>query len=137
MNDTNSKSFGKKISKVDKTQIRLIKKKRGYKRSKQSFAKATHWSQQTHSSNNTSNSSTHGLTRWSTPKSDRLQSLQLKMEKHYTLSINKTSAKPGADCGSDHELLIANFRLKRRQQGKPLDHSGMTQIKSLMVIQGR
>ena len=34
MNDTNSKSFGKKISKVDKTQIRLIKKKRGYKRSK-------------------------------------------------------------------------------------------------------
>ena len=28
------------------------------------------------------------------------------------LSKNKSSAKPGADCGSYHELLIANFRLK-------------------------
>ena len=32
----------------------------------------------------------------------------------------------GADCGSDHELLIAKFRLKLRKWGKPLDHSGMT-----------
>ena len=30
------------------------------------------------------------------------------MEKLYTVSKNKT----GADCGSDHELLIAKFRLK-------------------------
>ena len=29
------------------------------------------------------------------------------MEKLYTVSKNKT---PGADCGSDHELLIAKFR---------------------------
>ena len=59
INNTNSKLFGKKISKVDKTQIRLIKKKREYKGSKQSFAKGTHWSQQTHSSNNTRDNSTH------------------------------------------------------------------------------
>jgi len=32
----------------------------------------------------------------------------------------------GADCGSDHELLIAKFRLKLKKVGKPLDHSGMT-----------
>ena len=31
-----------------------------------------------------------------------------KMEKLYTVSKNKD---PGADCGSDHELLIAKFRL--------------------------
>ena len=33
--------------------------------------------------------------------------------------------RPGADCGSAHELLIAKFRLKLKY-GKPLDHSGMT-----------
>ena len=31
----------------------------------------------------------------------------------------------GADCGSDHELLIAKFRLNLRKQGK-LDHSDIT-----------
>ena len=33
------------------------------------------------------------------------------MEKLYTVSKNKT----GADCGSDHELLIAKFRLKLKK----------------------
>ena len=36
------------------------------------------------------------------------------MEKLYTVSKNKT----GADCGSDHELLIAKFRLKLKKIGK-------------------
>ena len=36
------------------------------------------------------------------------------MEKLYT--IRKT--RPGADCGSDHELLIAKFRLKLKKVGK-------------------
>ena len=34
--------------------------------------------------------------------------------------------RPGADCGSDHELLITKFRIILRKVGKPLDHSGMT-----------
>ena len=34
--------------------------------------------------------------------------------------------RPGADYGSDHELLIAKFRVKLKKVGKPLDHSGMT-----------
>ena len=37
------------------------------------------------------------------------------MEKLYTVSKNKT---PGADCGSDQELLIAKFRLKLKKVGK-------------------
>ena len=37
------------------------------------------------------------------------------MEKLYTVSKNKT---PGADCGSDQELLIAKFRLKLKKAGK-------------------
>ena len=36
------------------------------------------------------------------------------MGKLYT--VNKT--KPGADCGSAHELLIAKFRLKLKKAGK-------------------
>ena len=36
------------------------------------------------------------------------------MEKLYTVSKNKT----GSDCGSDHELLIAKFRLKLKKVGK-------------------
>ena len=36
------------------------------------------------------------------------------MEKLYTVSRNKA----GGDCGSDHELLIAKFRLKSKKVGK-------------------
>ena len=36
------------------------------------------------------------------------------MEKLYTVS----KTRPGADYGSDHELLIAKFRLKLKKVGK-------------------
>ena len=36
------------------------------------------------------------------------------MEKLYIVS----KTRPGADCGSDHELLIAKFRLKLKKVGK-------------------
>ena len=36
------------------------------------------------------------------------------MEKLYTVR----KKRPGADCGSDHELLIAKFRLKLKKVGK-------------------
>ena len=41
-------------------------------------------------------------------------------------SIQSAKTRPRADCGSDHELLIAKFRLELKKWGKPLDHSGMT-----------
>ena len=53
------------------------------------------------------------ITRWSIPKSDLLYSLHPKMEKLYTVSN-----RPGADCSSDHELLIAKFRFKLKKVGK-------------------
>ena len=37
------------------------------------------------------------------------------MEKFYTVSQKK---RPGADWGSDHELLIAKFRLRLKKVGK-------------------
>ena len=55
------------------------------------------------------------ITRWSTPKSDWLYSLQPKVEK---LSTQSTKTRPGADCGSAHELLITKFRLKLKKAGK-------------------
>ena len=94
------------------------------------------------------------ITRWSTPKSDWLYSLQPKIEKLYTwqptpvllpgkshgqrrlvgyslwgckesdmterLHSYIQSAKTwlGVGCGSDHELLIAKFRLKLKKVGK-------------------
>ena len=60
------------------------------------------------------------ITRWPTQKSDSLHALQPKMEKLYTVSkkTNKQTKRPGADCGSDHELLIAKFTLKLKKVGK-------------------
>ena len=53
------------------------------------------------------------ITRWSIPKSGWLYSLQPKMEKPQS-----AKARLGADCGSDHELLIAKIRLKLKKVGK-------------------
>ena len=33
-------------------------------------------------------------------------------------SIQSAETRPGADCGSDHEFLIAKFRLKLKKVGK-------------------
>ena len=46
------------------------------------------------------------ITRWSIPKSDWLSSIQL------------AKTRQGADCASDHKLLIAKFRLKLKKVGK-------------------
>ena len=54
------------------------------------------------------------ITRWPTLKSDGLYSLQ----QRWRSSIQSTKTRPGADCGSDDELLIARFRLKLKKVGK-------------------
>ena len=54
------------------------------------------------------------ITRWSTPKSNWLYSLQPKMETLYAVSENKTRSW----LWLRHELLIAKFRLKLQKLGK-------------------
>ena len=54
------------------------------------------------------------ITRWSIPKSDWLYSLQPNKKS----SIESAKGRLAADCGSDHELLIAKFRLKMKKVGK-------------------
>ena len=56
------------------------------------------------------------ITRWSTPKSDWLYSLQPKMEKLYTVSKNKT----GSWLWLRPWILIAKFRLKLKKVGKTI-----------------
>ena len=38
--------------------------------------------------------------------------------KRWRSSIQSAKTRPGADCGTDHELLIAKFRLKLKKVGK-------------------
>ena len=54
------------------------------------------------------------ITRWSILKSEWLCSLQPRMGS----STQPVKIRPGADCGSDNELLIAKFRLKLKKVGK-------------------
>ena len=54
------------------------------------------------------------ITRWSTLKSAWLYSLQ----QRWRSSIQSAKTRPGVDCGSDHEILIAKFRLKLKKVGK-------------------
>ena len=54
------------------------------------------------------------IKRWSTPKSD----WYILCSQRWRSSIQSTKTRPGADCGSDHGLLITKFRLKLKKAGK-------------------
>ena len=71
------------------------------------------------------------ITRWSTPKSEWLYSLQQKMEKLYTVSKIKTRSWLWLRSWT----FYYQFRLKLKKTGKTTSHSDVTSIKSLMNIQ--
>ena len=54
------------------------------------------------------------ITRWSILKSNSLYPFRQK----WGSSIQSAKTRPGAECGSDHELLIAQFRLKLKKVEK-------------------
>ena len=54
------------------------------------------------------------ITRWSIPK----QINYILCSQRWRSSIQSAKTRPGADCGSDHDLLIAKFRLKLKKVGK-------------------
>ena len=56
-------------------------------------------------------------TRWSIPKS-RLIIFVAAKSSIWRSSIQSAKTRLGADCGSDHELLIAKFRPKLKKAGK-------------------
>ena len=62
---------------------------------------------------------------WTSPDGQHQNQIDyILFSQRWRSSIQSAKRRPGADCGSDHELLIAK-----------LDHSGMTEIQSLMIIQ--
>ena len=58
------------------------------------------------------------ITRWSTPKSDILCS------RRWRSSIQSAKTRLGADCGSDHELLIAKFSPLNCKEIQPVHPKG-------------
>ena len=56
---------------------------------------------------------------WTSPDGQhRNQTDYILCSQRWRSSIQSTKTRPGADCGSDHELLIAKFRLKLKKLGK-------------------
>ena len=59
------------------------------------------------------------LCTWTSPDSQhRNQTDSILCSQRWRSSIQSAKTRPGADCGSDHELLIAKFRLKLKKVGK-------------------
>jgi len=48
---------------------------------------------------------------------------------------SQKKTRPGTDCGSDHELLIAKFRLKLKKVGKTTRPFRYDLNQTLMIIQ--
>ena len=56
---------------------------------------------------------------WTSPDGQHLnQTDYILCSQRWRRSIQSTKTRPGADCGSDHELLITKFRLKLKKVGK-------------------
>ena len=56
---------------------------------------------------------------WTSPDGQyQNQTEYIHHRKSWRSSIGSAKTRPGADCGSDHELLIAKFRLKLKKVGK-------------------
>ena len=77
-------------------------------------AKKMHRSQQTPSSNNTR----EGYMGTSPDGQYQNQIEYILCSQRWISSIQSAKTRPGADCGSNHELLIAKFRLKLKEVGK-------------------
>ena len=56
---------------------------------------------------------------WTSPDGQyRNQTNYILCSQRWTSSIQSAKTRPGADCGSDHELFNAKFRLKLKKVGK-------------------
>ena len=64
---------------------------------------------------------------WTSPDGQQRNQIDCVLcSQRWRSSIQSAKARLGADCGSDHELLIAKFRLKLKKVGKTTRPSGIT-----------
>ena len=54
---------------------------------------------------------------WTSPNGQHRNQIDYICNQRWRSSIQSAKTRPGADCGSDHELLIAEFRLKLKRVG--------------------
>uniref|UniRef100_A0A3B3TC35 Endonuclease/exonuclease/phosphatase domain-containing protein n=1 Tax=Paramormyrops kingsleyae TaxID=1676925 RepID=A0A3B3TC35_9TELE len=58
---------------------------------------------------------------WTTPDGQHRNQIDFVLcSQRWRSSIQSVKTRPGADCGSDHELLIATFRLKLKKVGRSI-----------------
>ena len=94
------------------------------------------FSRQTHSSNNTFQRHKRRLYTWTSPDGQHRNQIDyILCSQRWRSSIQSTKTRPGADCGSDHELLIAKFRLKLKKVGKTTRPFRYELNQILMIIQ--
>ena len=56
---------------------------------------------------------------WTSPEGQHRNQIDyILCSQRWRSSVQSTKTRPGADCGSDHELLVAKFRLKLKKVGK-------------------
>ena len=73
---------------------------------------------------------------WTSPDGQQRNQIDyILCSQRWRSSIESAKTRLGADCGSDHELLIAKFRLKLKKVGKTTRPFRYDLIKSLMIIQ--
>ena len=73
---------------------------------------------------------------WTSPNGEyQNQTDSILCSQRWRSSIQPAKTRPGADCGSDHELLIAKFRLKLKKVGKTTRLFRYDLNQSLMTIQ--
>ena len=69
---------------------------------------------------------------WTSPDGQHLnQTDYILCSQRWRSSIQSAKTRPGADCGSDHELLIAKFRLKLKKAGKTTRPHSSVQFSSV------
>ena len=79
------------------------------------FAKRTHWS----IGNTLFQQHKRRLYTWTSPDGQHQNQIDyILCSQRWSSSIQSTKTRPEADCGSDHELLIAKFKLKLKKVGK-------------------
>ena len=67
----------------------------------------------------TSSNNTRRLCIWTSPDGQYQNQIDyILCSRRWRSSIQSAKTRPGADCGSDHELLMAKFRLKLKKVGK-------------------